>query len=234
MSNKPKAWGLNHLSTVGICPLGLECLTQLDQLLIHQQRVLYMSRIDSDEQLNNRYIIKNIMGERVFVAVQNMNWLSQNCCEPFSQFDLRIYDNDNAEVVHVYRTLRCSSCCSPSCLQHIDVMAPPGIKSGFAVQQVSLLYPKYRIYNAEGDVVLKVRGPSCTCRCYKDITFRVLSAHGSRQIGTIAKKWKGLACETFTDANNNIGLTFPLDLDVNIKATLLGLTFLINFTCFEK
>ena len=39
--------------------------------------------------------------------------------------------------------------------------------------------------------------------------------------------------ELFTDADN-FGISFPLDLDVNAKAILLGATFLIDFMYFEK
>ena len=37
----------------------------------------------------------------------------------------------------------------------------------------------------------------------------------------------------FTDAQN-FGVTFPIDLDVKMKATLLGATFLIDFMYFEN
>lgn len=39
--------------------------------------------------------------------------------------------------------------------------------------------------------------------------------------------------ETFTDTDN-FGIQFPLDLDVNVKATLLGAVFLIDFMFFEQ
>ena len=39
--------------------------------------------------------------------------------------------------------------------------------------------------------------------------------------------------ELFTDADN-FGISFPVDLDVKAKATLLGATFLIDFMYFEK
>jgi hypothetical protein len=41
--------------------------------------------------------------------------------------------------------------------------------------------------------------------------------------------------EAFTDADNfGVGVSFPLDLDVKVKATLLGAVFLIDFMFFEK
>lgn len=54
----------------------------------------------------------------------------------------------------------------------------------------------------------------------------MLSADGDVQVGKISKQWSGLAKEAFTDTDN-FGITFPLDLDVRMKATLLGAIFLI-------
>jgi len=41
------------------------------------------------------------------------------------------------------------------------------------------------------------------------------------------------AKEAFTDADN-FGITFPLDLDVKVKAVLVGAVFLIDFMFFEQ
>lgn len=52
-------------------------------------------------------------------------------------------------------------------------------------------------------------------------------------MGRISKQWSGLAREAFTDADN-FGISFPQNLDVKIKAVLLGAVFLIDFMFFEK
>ena len=52
------------------------------------------------------------------------------------------------------------------------------------------------------------------------------SSDGETPVGQIRKQWSGIVKEMFTDADN-FGITFPMDLDVNIKATLLGAVFLI-------
>lgn len=61
----------------------------------------------------------------------------------------------------------------------------------------------------------------------------MLSPDGSTQVGKISKQWTGLAKEAFTDADN-FGITFPIDLDVKMKATLLGAVFLIVSIRWEK
>lgn len=49
---------------------------------------------------------------------------------------------------------------------------------------------------------------------------------GDRPIGRISKQWSGLLKEVFTDTDN-FGIQFPLDMDVKMKAVLLGACFLI-------
>ena len=55
------------------------------------------------------------------------------------------------------------------------------------------------------------------------------------QVGKISKQWSGVLMlkEAFTDADN-FGISFPMDLDVKIKATLLGAVVLIDFMFFEE
>ena len=45
-------------------------------------------------------------------------------------------------------------------------------------------------------------------------------------IGRISKQWSGLIKEAFTDSDN-FGIQFPMDLDVKMKAVLMGACILI-------
>ncbi len=45
-------------------------------------------------------------------------------------------------------------------------------------------------------------------------------------IGKISKQWTGLLREVFTDSDN-FGIQFPMDLDVRMKAVMIGVCFLI-------
>lgn len=101
-----------------------------------------------------------------------------------------------------------------------------GQKCGSIIQEWSLCSPSYKICNAAGDTVLKIQGPFCTFSICGDVEFSVLSRDGTTQVGKIVKQWSGLARELFTDADH-FGISFPIDLDVNIKAVLLGASFLI-------
>ncbi len=55
---------------------------------------------------------------------------------------------------------------------------------------------------------------------------QVLSKDKSAVVGKISKQWSGFARELFTDSDY-FGISFPLDLDVRMKAVMIGACFLI-------
>ncbi len=106
---------------------------------------------------------------------------------------------------------------------------------GSVEQEFSILVPVFRVKDAHGKVVLRIKGPFLTCSCCgSDVEFKVLTpGDDGREVGVITKQWSGLVREAWTDSDN-FGVTFPVDLDVRMKATLLGAVFLIDFMFFEK
>ncbi|XP_064639681.1 phospholipid scramblase 1-like isoform X5 [Lineus longissimus] len=213
------------------CPPGLEYLAQIDQLLVHQQ--VELLEAFTGFETNNKYEIKNSMGQRVYFAAEDNDCCTRQCCGPSRPFGMKIMDNTNREVVHLQRPLRCTTCWCPCCLQKVEVSAPPGNVIGYVKQAWSVCVPKFKIQNAQEETVLTIEGPCFTCSICGDVEFQVMSADGGTNVGKISKQWTGLAKELFTDADN-FGMTFPMDLDVNIKAVLLGAVFLIDFMFFEK
>nr|XP_020836610.1 phospholipid scramblase 1 isoform X3 [Phascolarctos cinereus] len=158
------------------CPPGLEYLTQIDQLLIHQQVELLEAL--TGFETNNRYAISNSFGQRVYFAVEENDCCTRNCCGNLRPFIIKILDNTGREVITFDRPFRCVSCFYPCCLQQIK------------------------------------------------------SLNEQTTVGKITKQWTGIIKETFTDADN-FAIQFPLDLDVKMKAVMLGACFLIDFMFFE-
>ena len=115
--------------------------------------------------------------------------------------------------------------CLPCCLQRMEVTAS-GSVCGYIEEAWSPFWSKFRILNSVGDIVLRIEGPCCTYSICGDVEFQVLSRDGVSQVGLISKKWSGVGREFFTDADI-FGISFPMDLDVKIKAVLLGACILI-------
>ncbi|XP_071534250.1 phospholipid scramblase 1-like [Panulirus ornatus] len=215
-------------------PPGLEYLTQLDQVLVHQVHEVF--ELLSGCEMNNKYVLKNTLGQQFLFAKEDTDCLTRQCCGPLRGFEMALMDNQEQEVLHLSRPLSCDSCCCACCLQSIEISSPPGTVLGSVHQEWSICTPlagKFTVRNTSDDVVLKIQGPACPVSCGNDINFKIFTGDDSAQIGLITKQWRGFCAEAFTDADN-FGITFPMDLEVRTKALLIGATFLIDFMYFER
>uniref|UniRef100_A0A8C5M9Z0 Phospholipid scramblase n=2 Tax=Leptobrachium leishanense TaxID=445787 RepID=A0A8C5M9Z0_9ANUR len=217
-------------ATIPNCPPGLEYLSQIDQLLVHQQ--VELLEAFTGFETNNKYEIKNSLGQRVYFAAEENDCCTRNCCGAARSFTMTIIDNTGREIIKLLRPYRCSSCCFPCCLQKLEVQAPPGATIGYVKQNWHPCLPKFTILNDREEEVLKISGPCMPCSCCTDVNFELKALDGETSVGRISKQWTGLVKEYFTDADN-FGVQFPMDLDVKLKAVVLGACFLIDFMFFE-
>uniref|UniRef100_A0A8C5RFK6 Phospholipid scramblase n=1 Tax=Laticauda laticaudata TaxID=8630 RepID=A0A8C5RFK6_LATLA len=174
----------------------------------------------------SKYEIKNYMGQRLYYAVEENGFFDRNFCAPLRSFTIRITDNTGQEVITVNRPLRCSSCWFPCYLQQLEVQSPPGTTIGYVVQKWDPLLPIFTIRNGNDEDVLKITGPYITCGCFGDVDFQVKSLNDMSTIGKISKYWSGFVNNIFTNTAN-FGIQIPVDLDVKIKAMMIGACFLL-------
>uniref|UniRef100_A0A3Q2HYB7 Phospholipid scramblase n=1 Tax=Equus caballus TaxID=9796 RepID=A0A3Q2HYB7_HORSE len=213
------------------CPPGLEYLSQIDQILVHQQ--IELLEVITGFETENKYEIKNSFGQMIYFAKEDTDCCTRYCFGPARPFTLRIVNNLGQEVITMQRPLRCNSCFFPCCLQELEIYAPPGVPIGYVTQMWHPFLPKFTVQNERREDVLKIIGPCIVCRCCADVEFEVKSLDEANVVGKISKQWGGFLREAYTDADN-FGIQFPLDLDVKMKAAMLGACFLIDFMFFES
>lgn len=152
---------------------------------------------------NNKYEVRNTLGQNVFYAVEENDCLNRQCCGPLRPFSIHILDNFGQEVITVTRPLKCMSCFFPCCLQEVsatalaqlftplssyledmvtnltqpppqlEVQAPPGNPVGYIIQQWHPFSPKFIVANEHNEPVLKIHGPFCGWSCLPDVDFEV-------------------------------------------------------------
>ncbi|XP_033642110.1 phospholipid scramblase 1-like [Asterias rubens] len=220
-------------------PRGLEYLTQIDQVLMHQQIELFEALTNIETK--NRYALKNSLGQQVYFAFEESDFCERICCGQFRSFVMHIVDNANQEVIRLVRPFQCcAGCCwcadKDICSYRISVESPPGTVIGTIRQRGSKWKPMYEICDVNDQPTLKIRGPCCACQmicCTGDVDFQIMGMDGVTEVGKISKQWGGFFREVITQADN-FSCTFPMDLDVKMKANIIGATFLIDYMFFEN
>ncbi|XP_062908892.1 phospholipid scramblase 2-like isoform X1 [Mobula hypostoma] len=231
VSTQPQAQWMQAPTPIPNCPPGLAYLTLIDQILVHQVTELIEALIGYETK--NKYEVKNGLGQRVYYAVEDSELCNRICCGSNRAFIIKILDNVGQTVMHLVRPLGCGSCCCPCCLHQMEVQAPPGKAIGYIVQEWHPFIPKMSVLNERRETVLKIRGPCLTMSCFGDVNFEVVSPDEATVVGKISKQWSGLVREYFADTDN-FGIQFPIDLDVKIKAVLLGASIFVDFMYFEQ
>lgn len=212
-------------------PSGLEYLSQLDQLVVKQK--VELLEMFTGMETNNKYELRNSMGQTCYKAAEKSNFCERQCCGPLRSFKMMIADNTGREVISLDRPLKCQGCCCFCCLQELDVKSPVTNEVlGMIRQECTPCRPKYSVLDGQGQKIFEINGPFCVISCCGDVEFPITTTDGA-EVGKITKQWTGFIKESYTDADN-FGCTFPLDLDVKLKAALLGAVFLIDFNFFEQ
>ena len=208
-------------------PHGLEYLMALDYLFV-MQKVELLEAFTGFET-KNKYSVVNVRGEPVFYVAEESSCCARCCLGSSRPCELEVFDNTRKQILRMVRPFRCDSCCCPCCLQELEVYSGDTLL-GSVTQDWSLWQPSFSVRDASGETVLTIRGP--WIKCCVNVSFKVRSADGEHKVGEIKKQWTGLGAELFTDADH-FGISFPLDLDVKMKAVLLGACLLIDFMYFE-
>lgn len=217
------------------CPPGLQYLSKIDSIFVDQE--IQMLEVMTGYETNNKFAIKNKYGERIFYAYEETNCCTRNICGPIRPFEMIIVDNRGKEVIHLNRPLRCDCFLCFCCLQSMTVEAPPGSVIGKIKEKFRIICPSFKIKNRRNETVLRIEGPCCRkiicCGLCGSVDFLITPPDGRTIIGKISKEWSGIVREAFTDTDF-FGIMFPVDLDVRMKAVLLGACILINSMYFER
>uniref|UniRef100_A0A8C8YX73 Phospholipid scramblase n=1 Tax=Prolemur simus TaxID=1328070 RepID=A0A8C8YX73_PROSS len=167
---------------------------------------------------NKTYEIMNNQGQRIYFAEERNNWFLQCLCGSSRPFTITIYDNVGRDVIALHKDLRCSCCWR--------IEAPPGKIIGYVYQYFHPFFPKFKIKNENKEDIMKIRGP-CVFLCHlTDLNFNLLSMDEERVIGKISKHYPGFVRRLLSNGVK-FGIQFPYDLDVKMKALILGASFLI-------
>ena len=202
----------------------------LDQVLVKQK--IELLELVTDLETANQYEISNNMGQKFFTAEEDSNFCARQCCGPERGFEIAISDISGSKILHMSRPFKCCNCICFPCNKH-ELVVKHAISDQVlgSVKQNWSIFPSFKVRDDTGQHVFNIEGPCSLFHCCQDINFEVTDLNGVK-LGNIQKQFSGIGMEMMTDADN-FNVSFPVDLDVKLKAVLLSALFLIDFMYFE-
>ena len=196
----------------------MEKLKSVDALVVSQQKE--WSEILTGLEARNRYTVMNSSGELLYLADEwEGSFWARILFKSMRPFTIYIVNADGSHVLILQRPFRFY-------LHKLDIFDSDWRPLGTIQRRFSFLRRIYSVLNDSGFELFQLYGP-----ILHPWTFIIRKT--GREIGRITKKWSGFLKEAFTSADN-FGITFPTDLDLNMKGLLLGAVFLIDFVHFER
>ncbi|XP_063918825.1 phospholipid scramblase 2-like [Zophobas morio] len=195
---------------------GLEILTRCDELLVHRKKDFMQCRIEDQ------------LGRKLYYVDENES-LKRICCESTFPYDTYIFDNFDNQVIYLYHPPACNFCCWSFCSQTMEVSSPPGTPVATVEKVWEIFGATFTIKNPSGQIVLFIKGPRCPSGySSRNVEFLILLSDGITQLGNVTKLWVGVE-----EMDDHYRITFPVLLDVKLKAALLGACFLIDSLYYE-
>ncbi|XP_044148008.1 phospholipid scramblase 1-like [Bufo gargarizans] len=216
---KSQPWSGGAVSPMTPAPIpcsvqGLEYLSQASQMLVQ----LKLKCMQVCRQIV--YEIKNSMGQKVYTITEDYNCACQYFCLGNRSITGRICDNTGNLVMEVYKPFQLFTlCCNPK----TEVRMASGVPMAYIVRGLFPCTVTFKILNENGDEVLQI---SPLHSNFFEKKFKITSIREKIEVGRISLY--GTPCFLFPDTIN-FDVHFSLDLDVKLKAAILGTLLLFSF-----
>ena len=225
-------------------PQGLSYLMQVDGLLVTQKVEILEAVAQTagvEYEGNNKYEIADRSGRIAYQAVEDTGFCWRCCCGSQRPFKMHIFDQSGQQTLDIVRKFPWCVCAwLPMCMEEVTVYLGKE-EEGKVIGNVrqpccgGFFTPTLLIQDAEGNTELTQEGPCIMGPCC-ETEFQVKGGDGS-DVGVTKKlgadSAKELMKELFTDADR-FTMSFPQDLKVETKATLLAALLLTDMHWFEQ
>ena len=175
-------------------------------------------------KFHNEYKIYDPMGLQVGAVTQQVpGWhkvLRLFLKKSILPFHLELTDNNNMVVASIHRGWT-------FWMSKITIMDGNGVVSGHIKQKFRLLKPRFQIFDANENQVAEINGD------WKSWNFTITDTNGI-QVGTINKKWAGVAKEFFTSADKYLVSIAPAYAEDRNKMNIVVTAITVDMVLKES
>jgi len=211
---------------------GIDTLRKMTEITISQR--MSATEIITGCDTSNKYDMYQHESQIIFSAREESECMERCFCGPLRNFQMPVLEPiSGQEVFKIVRPLSCQGCCCPCCMQAMQIYSPDNQLWGTIEEEWSIWDKHWVIKDPAGQPALKVNGPCCHCVCFAEVLFPVTGSDGESPVGNITKQWTE-GCREMCTNMSTFSVAFPEDLDVGMKASLIGATLLIDFMFYQN
>lgn len=175
-------------------------------------------------KFHNEYKVYDNTATRVGTIVQRVTgwhkFLRLFLNKALFPFTLEVIDNNDKVLVTIRRGWT-------FWLSKITILDGEGAVTGFIKQKFRLLKPRFQIFGAQGELIAEINGD------WKAWNFGITGAAGN-PIGSISKKWAGVAKEFFTSADKYYVTIDPAYAEDGNKIAIVATAITIDMVLKES
>ncbi|XP_077327286.1 phospholipid scramblase 3-like [Lithobates pipiens] len=179
------------------------------ELLLQINQLTVREKFTTSQGWGRSFDVLNNVSQRIFQAEEKVA-----CCGPV--YDVTIRDNGGTQVMQLLENCGCT------CTREVEIQCPPAHPIGLVKLHWNNMVTHLSVMNASQEVVLLILGPSLQTSIFGNSTFEVKSRDEQHVVGVMRME------------SGNYVVSFPLDLDVTIKATLLGAAMYLDHLILSK
>lgn len=208
---------------------GLECLMGFDYLFVNEIVEFHkaMLKIVFGWEPKRKYVITDRRDDPVFYVTEESTECSRKYLQKARRCTFTIYDKNGLEVLHMNRFFKCNRCCG--CSQQVLEVYFGDTLLGSVTIHWKFSFPDIYIRDESGQPMLMLKTSFKDFR--KNRIFKIQPLGETYDIGTIRMNWSRFDPAIPTDM---LGINFPRNLEVKMKAVLLGACILAHFLYCRK
>lgn len=179
------------------------------ELLLQINQLTVREKFTTSQGWGRSFDVLNDVGQRLFQAEEKVV-----CCGPL--YDVKIRDNNGKDIIQLLESCGCT------CTRQVEVQCPPEAPIGSVKLHWNTMVTHLSVMNASQEVVLLILGPSLQTSIFGSSTFEVKSRDEQHVVGVMRME------------SGNYVVTFPMDLEVTLKAVLLGAVMYLDNIILKK
>uniref|UniRef100_A0A8C5P8L6 Phospholipid scramblase n=1 Tax=Leptobrachium leishanense TaxID=445787 RepID=A0A8C5P8L6_9ANUR len=182
--------------------------TQIKAVPIGLEYLLQLNQLAVREKFSvsqgwgRMFDVLDAVGQRVYQARHEYQ-----CCGPV--YNVKIMDNGEREVLDIIQECACT------CTRQVHVHSFGGNLLGNVKLHLNSFVTHLSVMDPSNNVVLHIVGPSFQTNIFGNCSFEVKSSDEQHVVGMFKNE-------------SDFLVSFPMDLDVSVKALLLGACFFLE------